>query len=74
MQHPLLDLLRASLIPELCPDITAGPSRHIHLILIRIAAVRAFPDKFAMCIRNDLNLSVIIAYLTVVALDRKSVV
>ena len=57
MQYPLLDLLCTALIPELGSDIAAGPSRHIHFILIRIPAIGTFPDQFAVRIGNDLYLS-----------------
>ena len=68
MQYPLFYLLGASLIPELGSDISAGTSCHIHLILICVAAIGTFPDELAVGIRNNLNLSVIITLLSIIAL------
>ncbi len=68
MQYPLLDFLCAPLIPELGADVTTGSSRHIHLILIRIAAVGTLPDQLTVFILNDLDLAVIITCLTVITL------
>ena len=69
MQHALLNLLGTSLIPELSSDISAGTTRNAHLILIPIAAIRAFPDQLAASLFfHDLNLSVITTALTVIAL------
>ena len=70
MQYPLPDLLGPALIPELGPDVPAGPAGHIHLVLIRIAALGALPDELAVLFRN-LDLAVPAADL---AVDRKSVV
>ena len=61
MHHALFDLLRPSLIPELGSDIAAGSSCYIHLILITVSAVRAFPDQLAVLVVHDLDLSVITA-------------
>ena len=44
VQDPVLDLLRAALIPELGADVAAGAAGHVHLILIGVAALGAFPD------------------------------
>ena len=52
MQNSLLDLLRSSLIPELRADVTASTACHIHLILIMISAIWAFPNQFAIFLRN----------------------
>ena len=68
MQYPVLDLLGTSLIPELCPDIPAGPARHEHLVLILITAIRAFPDQLPCLIFPDDDLSVIAAAFTEIAL------
>ena len=67
MKHPLLDLLSASLVPELRADVAASPSRDIHLILIAVAAVGALPEELAALL-NDRDLAVVAAYLAVVAL------
>ena len=61
MQYALLDFLRTSLIPELCSDISAGTARNAHLILVAVAAVRAFPDQFAIVIFHDLDFSIVTA-------------
>ena len=68
MQHPFLDLLSTPLIPELSTDIAAGPSRNIHLVLIRITAVRTPPDQLTVCIRYNFDFPMVIARLTVIAL------
>lgn len=68
MQYPLLDLLRPSLIPELCADIAAGPSGYIHFILVPVAAARTFPDQLAVSIVDNVDLSVKTALLAVIAL------
>ena len=68
MHHALFDLLRSALIPELGSDIAAGSSRDIHRILIAVSAVRAFPYELAVLVGHDLDLSVITAFLAVIAL------
>lgn len=68
MKHTLFNLLRSALIPELRSDIPACPSCHIHFILIGTAAVWTLPDQFAMTVVNNANLSVIAAFLAVIAL------
>ena len=45
VQDPVLDLLGATLVPVLGADVAAGASRHIHLVLIGIAAVGADPPS-----------------------------
>jgi len=57
MQDAIPDLGRAPLIPVLRPAITAGAPHDIHSILIRVAALRAAPDQFAVLL-GDLNLAV----------------
>ena len=69
MQNTLLDFLSSALIPELSPDIAAGAAGYVQLILVGIAAVGAGPDELAVLVFLDLNLSVIAAYLAVVALE-----
>ena len=66
MQHAVLDLLGAALVPELGPDIAAGAAGHVHLILIGVAALGAFPDELAVLL-HDLNLAVPAADLAIVA-------
>ena len=68
MQNALLDFLCTALVPELGSDITAGTAGNIHCVLIGISAARAFPDQLFVFIFNDLDLSVITAFLAVVAL------
>ncbi len=66
MKNSLLDLLCTSLIPELGSDVSAGTSCNVHLVLITVAAVRAFPDELSVCVSDDLDLSVISAALAVI--------
>ena len=44
MQHAVLDLLRAALIPELGADITAGAAGDVQLVLVAVAALGALPQ------------------------------
>ena len=67
MKHSLFDFLRSSLIPELRADVTASTACHIHLILIMISAIWAFPNQFAIFLYN-LNFTGISAYLTEITL------
>ena len=71
MQHPFLDFLGSSLVPELSSDVAAGSSGYVHLILVRVAAVGALPDKLSMLILFDFNLAVLATDLTVIALGVK---
>lgn len=68
MQHSVADLLGTSLVPELCPDITAGSSCHEEGILVSVTTVRAFPYQLSCLICHDLDLPVIAAGLAVIAL------
>ena len=68
MQNSLLDLLRSSLIPELCSDISAGTSCNIQCILVAVSAMRTLPYELSFLICYDLNLSVISTFLTVITL------
>ena len=68
MQYTFLNFLCTSLIPELRADITAGSSCNIHLILISVAAVWAFPDKFTVFIGYNPDFPIVAAYLAVIAL------
>ena len=67
MQYPVPDFLSPALIPELGADIAAGAAGHVHLVLIRVAALGAFPDQLAVVL-HDLDLAVPTADLTIVAL------
>ena len=71
MKHSLLNLLSSSLIPELCSDISASSSCDIHLILITVSAVRAFPYKLSVIISYNLNLTCVSTFLTVITLSIK---
>jgi len=48
MQHAVLDLLRAALIPELGADITAGAAGNVQLVLVAVAALGALPHQLAV--------------------------
>ena len=67
MQHPIPDLLRPSLVPELASDISTGAPGHVHLRLIHVATLRTFPQELAVLL-DDLNLTIPPAALAVVAL------
>ena len=67
MKHALANLLRAALIPELRTNVAAGSAGNIHLVLVAISAVRAFPNELS-AIFDNLNFAVIAADLTVIAL------
>ena len=64
VKNSLFDLLSSSLIPELCSNVSASTSCNVHLGLIAVSAVRALPDKLAICVCHNLDLSVIAAALT----------
>ena len=68
MQHALLDLLRAALVPELGADVAAGTAGDVELRLVGVAALRALPDELAALVLDDLDLAVEAAHLAVVAL------
>ena len=67
VQNPILDLLGASLVPELGADVAAGSSGHVHLVLVGVAALGADPYQLAVVLL-DLDLAVIAADLAVVGL------
>ena len=48
MQHSVVNLLSASLIPILAADISAGAAYHIHGTLITVMAAGALPDKLVI--------------------------
>ena len=64
MQHSCLNFLCLTDIPEILTKITTGSSCYIHLRMVFIAALRAFPF---IIIIND-NLTVKATYMTVVRL------
>ena len=61
----------ASLIPILRTDIAAGTSCNVHLSLIAVVTVGTLPNELAVLIIDNFDLSVISAYLAVVALGIK---
>lgn len=67
MQHAVLDLGGAALVPELGADVTAGTAGHVQLVLVTVVAVRALPHQLAV-ILHDLDLAVETADLAVIAL------
>ena len=68
MKYSFLDLLGPALVPELCSDVSACSAGYVHLVLIAVSAVGAFPDELAVLVVYDLDLSVVSAYLAVIAL------
>lgn len=64
MQHPFCNFLRPALIEEVRTEITAGSPADIHCPLIPIAAVRTFPQVFAV-LADDSDFAVITTSLTV---------
>lgn len=68
MKYAVFDLLRPALIPELCSDVATGSTGNEQVVLVTVATVRALPDKLAILVGHDLNLAIIAANLTVVAL------
>lgn len=71
MQHAVLDLLCSALVPELGPDISTCPAGYVHLVLILVPAVGAFPHEFSFLVLHDLDLAVKAAAFAVVALGVK---
>lgn len=67
MQDSVADLLCAPLIPVLSADVAAGASCDVHLILVTVVALGAFPYQFAV-VFDYLYLAVKTADLTVIAL------
>ena len=68
MQNPLFDFLRSALIPELSAYISACAASDVHLGLIAIMAVGAFPYEFAVGIGDYPHFAVVPADLTIIAL------
>lgn len=66
MQHSVIDLLSASLVPVLAADVSAGAANYIHGALVTIVAAGAFPDKFVV-ILDDLYLTGEAAFLAIIA-------
>lgn len=64
MQYASLDFLGLSLVPEIFTQITAGPARDVHFLMIFIVAIGALP---LIIIVND-NLAVPPADMAIVAL------
>ena len=66
VQDAVADLLGAALVPELGSDVSAGTARHVELLLVAVAALRALPHELAVVL-DDLDLAVVAAFLAVVA-------
>ena len=67
MEHAVLDLGGAALVPELGADVAAGTAGHIQLVLVTVVALGALPDQLAVFL-DDADLAVVTADLAVVAL------
>ena len=67
MQDAVLDFLSSTLIPVLGADIATSTAGNIHLGLVGIAALGAFPNQLAI-VFADLDLTIKTAALAVVAL------
>ena len=70
MKHSVLDLLGSTLIPVLGADVAAGSARYVHLGLVAVVAVGAFPNELSVVLADN-DLSVVAAYLAIVALGIK---
>ena len=68
MQHAVLDLLRAALVPELGADITAGAAGDVQLVLVAVAALGALPHQLAVVL-YDLDLAIIATPVSYTHLD-----
>ena len=67
MQHAVLDLGGAALVPELGADVAAGAAGNVQLVLVAVVALGALPNQLAVLL-HDLDLAVVAADLTVIAL------
>ncbi len=67
MQDAVFDFLRAALVPELRSNVAAGAAGDVQLVLVAVAAIRAFPYELAIVL-DDLDLAVVAAFLAVVGL------
>ena len=67
MQHSILDLGGAALIPELGADVAAGAAGDIQLVLVAVVALGALPHQLAVLLYN-LDLAIVAADLAVVTL------
>ena len=68
MQHTVGNLRCSALVPVLRADVAAGAPRDMHLRLVAVAALRAFPDQFSCIVLYNPDLSIVAAYITVIAL------
>ena len=68
MEHSFLNFLSSTLVPILCSNIAAGSSCNVHLILIAVAALGAFPNELAVVILLNKNLAIKTAFLAIVTL------
>ena len=67
MQHAVLDLGGAALVPELGADVAAGAAGNVQLVLVTVVALGALPNQLAVLL-HDADLAVVAAHLAVVAL------
>ena len=67
MYHSVTNLLRSALITEIAYNVAAGTPCNIHLALVTVAALGAFPHQLAVVL-DDLDLAVVAAALAVVGL------
>ena len=67
MQHAVLDLGGAALVPELGADVAAGAAGNVQLVLVAVVALGALPNQLAVLL-HDADLAVVAAHLAVVAL------
>lgn len=69
MEYAIFDLLRTSLVPELRTDIATGTTCNVHLILVAVATLRAFPYELTVVVSNDLNLAIVSTALAIITLS-----
>ena len=67
VKDAIFNFLRTTLVPELRTNISAGTTCNIHLILIAVSTMWAFPHQLAI-ILNNLDLAIIATHLAVVRL------
>ena len=68
VHYTLGDFLRTPLVPVLRSDVAAGATSDIHLVLVTVVAMRAFPNELAVIFHN-LDFAIVTADLTVVTLS-----
>ena len=65
MQHAVLDLGGAALVPELGADVAAGAAGNVQLVLVAVVALGALPNQLAVLL-HDANLAVVAAHLSLI--------